>query len=158
MSAQVTRTVYSMLPGPPRSTLFPYTTLFRSDGASKFVRGDAIAGIVITFVNVLGGIYVGMVDHGMTLTGSLEVYTKLSIGDGLASQIPALLISIGAGMLVTRSTGRSNMGEDVLGQLVAKPVALLMAAGFLMVMTLTPLPKLPLLALASGVGMLAFFM
>ena len=128
------------------------------DGASKFVRGDAIAGIVITFVNVLGGIYVGMVEGGMTLMDSLEVYTKLTIGDGLSSQIPAFIISVAAGMLVTRSTGKTNLGEEVLGQMFAKPPALFMAAGFLAVLTLTPLPTVPLVTLATGCGMLAFFM
>ncbi|RMF72349.1 MAG: flagellar biosynthesis protein FlhA [Planctomycetota bacterium] len=128
------------------------------DGASKFVRGDAIAGIVITFVNVLGGIYVGMVEGGMSLMDSLEVYTKLTIGDGLASQIPAFIISVAAGMLVTRSTGKTNMCEEVLGQLLAKPPALFMAAGFLAVLTLTPLPTVPLMTLAAGCGTLAFFM
>ncbi len=127
------------------------------DGASKFVRGDAIAGLVITAVNVLGGIYVGMVEGGLGLMQSIEVYTMLSIGDGLSSQIPALLISIGAGMLVTRTTGKSNMGEDVVGQLFAKPSALLLAAGFLGLMALTPLPTMPLLAMAVGTSTVAFF-
>ena len=126
------------------------------DGASKFVRGDAIAGIVITFVNILGGIYVGMVEHGMALTHCLDVFTKLTIGDGLASQIPAFVLSVAAGMLVTRSTGRTNLGEEVLSQLLAKPIALLMAAAFLLGLTLTPLPTLPLLSMAAGCGLLAF--
>jgi flagellar biosynthesis protein FlhA len=128
------------------------------DGASKFVRGDAIAGIIITFVNIIGGLYVGMIEHHMPLLQSLEVYTKLTIGDGLASQIPAFIVSIGAGMLVTRSTGQSNMGEEVLGQLLAKPVALVVAAAFLLVLTLTPLPKMPLLSMALGCGVMAFYL
>jgi flagellar biosynthesis protein FlhA len=128
------------------------------DGASKFVRGDAIAGIVITFVNVLGGLYVGLVEGGLGLMQCVEVYTKLSIGDGLASQIPAFVMSVGAGMLVTRATGRTNMGEEVLGQLLAKPVALTMAAGFLAVLTLTPLPTVPLVVLAVGCGFLAYLL
>ncbi|MBU0616425.1 MAG: flagellar biosynthesis protein FlhA [Planctomycetes bacterium] len=127
------------------------------DGASKFVRGDAIAGIVITFVNILGGIYVGMVEGGLALRESLNVYTKLTIGDGLASQIPAFVLSVGAGMLVTRSTGRTNLGEEVMAQLLAKPVALAMAAGFLTVLTLTPLPTFPLVTMAIGCGLMAFF-
>jgi flagellar biosynthesis protein FlhA len=128
------------------------------DGASKFVRGDAIAGIIITFVNIIGGLYVGMVEHGMGIMQCLDIYTKLTIGDGLVSQIPAFVVSVGAGMLVTRSTGQTNMGEEVLGQLLAKPVALVLAAGFLAVLTLTPLPKPPLFALAAGCGVLAFFL
>ena len=127
------------------------------DGASKFVRGDAIAGIVITFVNVLGGLYVGMVEGGLGLRESGEIYTKLSIGDGLASQIPAFIMSVGAGMLVTRATGRTNMGEEVLGQLLAKPVALTMAASFLAVLILTPLPTVPLVIMGVGCGLLAYF-
>jgi len=127
------------------------------DGASKFVRGDAIAGIVITFINVLGGLYVGMVEHDMTFMRSLEVYTKLTIGDGLASAVPAFILSVGAGMLVTRSAAQTNMGEEVLGQLLAKPVALAMSAGFLGALALTPLPKVPLLTLGLGCGLLAFF-
>ncbi len=127
------------------------------DGASKFVRGDAIAGIIITAVNIVGGIYVGMVEGQLSLMQSLETFTMLSIGDGLASQVPAFIVSIGAGMLVTRSTGQTNMGEDVIRQLIAKPIALGLAAGFLGVLTLTPLPKLPLVTMAAGCGMMAYF-
>lgn len=128
------------------------------DGASKFVRGDAIAGIIITFVNIVGGLYVGMVEGNLGLMQSLEVYTKLTIGDGLASQIPAFVLSVGAGMLVTRSTGKTNMGEEVLGQLLSRPIALALAASFLLVLTLTPLPKVPLLTLAGGCGALALLL
>jgi flagellar biosynthesis protein FlhA len=125
------------------------------DGASKFVRGDAIAGIIITCVNLVGGLYVGMVEHNMPLMQCLDVFSKLTIGDGLAAQIPAFTVSVAAGMLVTRSTGQSNLGEEVLGQLFAKPVALVLAAGFLGVLLLTPLPKVPLLAMGAGCGLLA---
>ena len=128
------------------------------DGASKFVRGDAIAGIVITFVNIVGGLYVGMVEGGMGLGQSLEVYTKLSIGDGLASAIPAFILSVGAAMLITRSTGKTNMGEEVLGQLLAKPIALSIAAGFLALMAFTPLPAFPLVTMATGCGLMAYFL
>ena len=128
------------------------------DGASKFVRGDAIAGLVITLVNVVGGLYVGMVESGMGLMDCLAVYTKLTIGDGLASQIPAFLLSVAAAMLVTRSTGKTNMGEEIIGQVLAKPIALAAAAGFLGVLTLTPLPKVPLVSMAGGCGILAHFL
>ena len=128
------------------------------DGASKFVRGDAIAGLVITCVNIVGGLYVGMVEGDMGLMDCLSVYTRLTIGDGLASQIPAFLLSVAAAMLVTRSTGRTNMGEEVIGQLVAKPIALAAAAGFLCVLMLTPLPKVPLVSLAAGCGVMAYFL
>jgi flagellar biosynthesis protein FlhA len=126
------------------------------DGASKFVRGDAIAGMVITFVNILGGIYVGMVQFDMRLMECLEVFTKLSIGDGLVAAIPAFITSVAAGMLVTRSNAKSNMGEELLGQLTSRPIALTLAAVFLGFLSLTPLPKLPLLLLAIGCGGLAY--
>jgi flagellar biosynthesis protein FlhA len=120
------------------------------DGASKFVRGDAIAGLVITLVNVAGGIYVGMIEHGMAIKECLRVFTKLTIGDGLVAAIPAFLVSVAAGMLVTRSNARSNLGEELLSQLTARPVALGVAAVFLGMLSLTPLPKLPLLLLGGG--------
>lgn len=127
------------------------------DGASKFVRGDAIAGIIITLVNIFGGLYVGSFEGGLTLMQSLQQFTMLSIGDGLSSQVPAFIVSIAAAMLVTRSTGQTNMGEDVLRQLLGKPIALGLAAGFLGVLALTPMPKFPLLTLAAGCGSLAYF-
>ncbi len=94
------------------------------DGASKFVRGDAVAGIIITFVNVLGGLYVGMFEHNWGLLDCLQLYTKLSIGDGLASQVPAFIVSLAAGLIVTRTSSKNNLGEEVLNQLFAKPKAL----------------------------------
>ncbi len=126
------------------------------DGASKFVRGDAVAGIIITFVNVLGGLYVGMVEDGRPLMECLELYTKLTIGDGLASALPAFIVSVGAGMLVTRSTGKTNLGEEVLGQLFARPVALSIAAAVLGVLLFTPMPKIPLVTLGAGCAGIAF--
>ena len=128
------------------------------DGASKFVRGDAIAGLIITIVNILGGIYVGMVEHGMPIMECLRVFSKLTIGDGLVAAIPAFITSVSAGMLVTRSSSKSNLGEDMLGQLTARPIALILAAVFLGFLSLTPLPKLPLLLLAAGCGGVAFFL
>ena len=126
------------------------------DGASKFVRGDAIAGIIITIVNILGGVYVGMVEKGMTLGTCLETYTKLTIGDGLVAQIPAFIISIAAGLLVTRSTAKRNLGEELLGQLTSKPTALALTAGFLGMLALTPLPKAPILMMALGCASVAW--
>jgi flagellar biosynthesis protein FlhA len=126
------------------------------DGASKFVRGDAIAGIVITFVNILGGIYVGMVEHGMGIMDCLSVYTKLTIGDGLVSQIPAFVISLGAGLIVTRNSSKNDLGNEMLGQLLAKPKALAVASGFLVLMSVTGLPKVPVLIMGSCCGGLAF--
>jgi len=118
------------------------------DGASKFVRGDAIAGIIITFVNILGGIYVGLVQLGLPVAETLRRFTILTIGDGLVSQLPAFIVSVAAAMIVTRSAAKKNLGEELLGQLTSQPIALAMTAGFLLVLGLTPLPKPPLFLLA----------
>jgi len=117
------------------------------DGASKFVRGDAIAGIIITCVNILGGLYVGLVEQHGQLLDCLRLYTKLTIGDGLVTQLPAFVVSLSAGLIVTRSSGQSSLGDDVLGQLFSKPKAMLITSGFLFLLALTSLPKIPLLIL-----------
>ncbi len=126
------------------------------DGASKFVRGDAIAGIIITIVNILGGFYVGMVEYGWELRQCAETFTRLTIGDGLVTQIPAFIISISAALIVTRSTAKTNLGEELITQLTAKPIALIIAAGFLGMLALTPLPKTPLIMLGTGCVAAAF--
>ncbi len=126
------------------------------DGASKFVRGDAVAAIVITFVNVLGGLYVGMVEQHWGIMDCLALYTKLSIGDGLASQIPAFIVSLAAGLIVTRTSSRANLGDEVLSQLFSNPKALVIAAAFLGLLLFTGLPKIPLLVLGSCCGGLAY--
>ncbi len=126
------------------------------DGASKFVRGDAVAGIIITFVNVLGGLYVGMFEHNWGLLDCLQLYTKLSIGDGLASQVPAFIVSLAAGLIVTRTSSKNNLGEEVLNQLFAKPKALVIACIFIILMMFTGLPKIPLMILGSCCGALSF--
>ncbi len=128
------------------------------DGASKFVRGDAIAGIIIIIVNILGGLYVGIVQNKWQIMQCLELFTKLTIGDGLVTQVPAFIISIAAGLIVTRSTSKSNLGEELLTQLTAKPVALAIAAGFLGLLAVTPLPKAPLLLLGGSCGGLAYML
>ncbi|MCG3180655.1 MAG: Flagellar biosynthesis protein FlhA [Phycisphaerae bacterium] len=128
------------------------------DGASKFVRGDAIAGIVITLVNILGGLYVGMVEYHWSFQQCLGTFTRLTIGDGLVSQIPAFIISIAAGLIVTRSTARSNLGEELLGQLTSRPVALAIAAAFLGTLMITPLPKIPLLLLGGSCAGIAILL
>ena len=102
------------------------------DGASKFVRGDAIAGIVITVVNVIGGILIGYFQREMAMTEALQTYTILSIGDGLVSQIPAIIVSIAAGILVTRSSEEANLGEFVGKQLTIYPRAIGISGGMLM--------------------------
>jgi flagellar biosynthesis protein FlhA len=106
------------------------------DGASKFVRGDAVAGIFITVVNIIGGILIGYFQKDMTVSGSLEKYTILSIGDGLVSQIPAIIISIAAGILVTRSSEEANLGEFVGKQLFIYPRAIAIAGVMLLLFSL----------------------
>ncbi len=128
------------------------------DGASKFVRGDAIAGIIITLVNILGGLYVGMVEYGWDVRQCLATFTKLTIGDGLVTQIPAFIISISAGLIVTRSTSQTNLGEELVGQLLSKPIALGITAGFLALLALTPLPKLPLIVLGGSCAGMAYLL
>jgi flagellar biosynthesis protein FlhA len=120
------------------------------DGASKFVRGDAIAGIIITLVNVIGGFAIGVLQMGLSLTESLAKFTLLSIGDGLVSQIPALILSVGAGLLVTRASENTNLGTQLAGQLFRYPRALKIAAGMLVVFGLMPgMPLLPFFTLAG---------
>ncbi|MCB9851805.1 MAG: flagellar biosynthesis protein FlhA [Phycisphaerales bacterium] len=128
------------------------------DGSSKFVRGDAIAGIIITIVNIFGGIYVGMVEKHLDLMQCVEVFTKLTIGDGLVTQVPAFLVSIAAGMIVTRSTAKSSMGEELIGQLVSRPIAMILACGFLVILLATPLPKPPLMLIGTGLGGIGYML
>ena len=120
------------------------------DGASKFVRGDAIAGIVITLINIVGGLFIGVVEDGMSVAQAGAVFTKLTIGDGLVSQVPAFLISLAAGLLVTRSTEEKNLPSEFMSQLFAKPQSLAVAGAFLGTLIFTELPRLPLLALGGG--------
>lgn len=128
------------------------------DGASKFVRGDAIAGILITLVNILGGLGIGVLQRGMSAAAAAETYTILTIGDGLVSQIPALITSIGAGIIVTRSTSEDNLGSDLGRELTAKPRAMMVASGVLLAFAAVPgLPSLPFLLLAVITGVVAFF-
>jgi flagellar biosynthesis protein FlhA len=128
------------------------------DGASKFVRGDTIAGIIITLVNILGGLYVGIVEKDLPIMQCIEVFSRLTIGDGLAAQIPAFLVSIAAGMIVTRSTAKTNMGEELIQQITSRPISLLLTGGFLLVLMLTPLPTVPLMLMATGVGGLGWML
>jgi len=114
------------------------------DGASKFVRGDAIAGIVITLINIIGGLFIGVIEAGMDLTEAAALFTKLTIGDGLVSQVPAFLISLAAGLLVTRSSHSVNLPVEFLRQLFSRPQALAVAGAFLGVLVFTNLPTIPL--------------
>lgn len=117
------------------------------DGASKFVRGDAIAGIVIILINIIGGLFVGIVQNGMNPSEAASLFTRLTIGDGLVTQVPAFLISLAAGMLVTRSSQASHLPSEVLKQLFSRPQALAVASGFLGALIFTNLPTVPLLVI-----------
>ena len=128
------------------------------DGAAKFVRGDAIAGLIITFINLLGGLAIGVARHGMGLADAAETFATLTVGDGLVSQIPALLVSIAAGIVVTKGSAEGRTDEALIGQLGAGPKPLAMAAGAAVVMGLMPgMPLLPFLALAGAAGSAAWF-
>ncbi len=120
------------------------------DGASKFVKGDAVAGMIIIIVNIVGGFIIGMVQHGLTFQESLSRYTLLSIGDGLVTQIPALVISTAAGMIVTRSASGNQLDVELKSQLLSRPKALYIAGGTLGFFAIIPgLPTVPFLALGS---------
>ena len=130
------------------------------DGAMKFVKGDAIAGMVITLVNIVGGLIIGVAMRGMSVGEAVRTYSVLTIGNGLVSQIPALLISISAGMVVTRVASEAedtNLGKEVAGQVLAQPKAIAVTAGILFVIALVPgLPKIPFFLLAGLTGATAF--
>ncbi|MFT4347485.1 flagellar biosynthesis protein FlhA [Bartonella ancashensis] len=119
------------------------------DGASKFVRGDAIAGLIITAVNIFGGIIIGVTRHGMTLSGAADVFTKLSVGDGLVTQIPALIVSLAAGLLVSKGGTRGSAEKAVLGQLGGYPKALFVSSLLLFMLGVMPgLPAFPFITLS----------
>ncbi|MCE5279686.1 MAG: flagellar biosynthesis protein FlhA [Planctomycetaceae bacterium] len=128
------------------------------DGASKFVRGDAVAAVVIVLVNIGGGLYVGMVQYSWGWEQTLDLFTRLTIGDGLVAQISALLVSVAAALIVSRSMDRTNFAEQVIGQLIARPIALAVTAGFLAALMLTRLPKVPLLLMGAGCAGLALLL
>ncbi len=118
------------------------------DGASKFVKGDAIAGILITIINVSAGFVIGMLQMGMSWQEAGSTFMNLTIGDGLVGQISALFISIAAGMVVTRAASDSNLGNDVIKQLLAQPKVLYLAAGALLILAFTGLPPIPNIIIA----------
>ncbi|CAM4152172.1 flagellar biosynthesis protein FlhA [Aeromonas bestiarum] len=120
------------------------------DGASKFVKGDAIAGIMILFINIIGGFIIGMMQHQLTFSEAAQIYTLLAIGDGLVAQIPSLLLSIAAAIIVTRQNTDQDMGTAVLGQLFDNPKALIISAGILLMMGLVPgMPHFAFLSLGA---------
>jgi flagellar biosynthesis protein FlhA len=128
------------------------------DGAGKFVRGDAIAGILILVVTIIGGLTVGMLQHGMSLTDAIHNFTLLTIGDGLVAQIPALVLSTAAGLMVTRVSSSQNMGVQVLGQLFDSPKALAVTASIVGTMGLIPgMPNVAFLTLAAAAGGAAYW-
>ncbi|MBF4691744.1 flagellar biosynthesis protein FlhA [Fusibacter ferrireducens] len=122
------------------------------DGASKFVKGDAIAGIIITVINILAGFMLGAFTMGYTLSQSIQKFTLLTVGDGLVSQIPALMISVATGIIVTRAASESNLGTDVLSQLFAQSKVLYIVGGVLMLIGIaTPLPNLPFITIGIAI-------
>lgn len=120
------------------------------DGASKFIKGDAIVGIVITLINIIGGLIIGVAMDGMAFSQAISVYTLATVGDGLVSQIPALLVSTSTGIVVTRAASESSFGVNVAAQLLGKPYVMIGAGAILALMSLIPgLPKPPMLVLAA---------
>ncbi len=128
------------------------------DGASKFVRGDAVAGILILFINIVGGLIVGMLQHDMSFSQAAKNYTLLTIGDGLVAQIPALIISTAAGLVVSRVATEEDIGQQFVGQIFGNPTVMLLTAAILGVLGLIPgMPNLVFLLLASALGSLGWW-
>jgi flagellar biosynthesis protein FlhA len=128
------------------------------DGASKFVKGDAIAGILILCINIVGGLIIGMGQHGLPFGEAIEIYSLLTIGDGLVAQIPSLLLSIGAAMMVTRQNTDEDMGQQLYFQLFNNPQALIVTGAILFVMGIVPgMPHIPFLLLAAMIAGLAYW-
>ncbi len=128
------------------------------DGASKFVRGDAIAGVMITLINILGGLFIGVFEAKMSLFQAGSIFSRLTVGDGLVTQVPALLISLAAGLLVTRSSRSVDLPREFLRQLFSRPQVLAVAAAFLGLLVFTRLPALPLLTIGAGCAGLSYLL
>ena len=129
------------------------------DGASRFTQRDAVAAILITGINIIAGFLIGVLQHGMDLSKALQTYTVLTIGDGLVTVIPALMISISGGLIVTRASSDDRLGADFARQLFSSPQPLFLASGVLVVLAFFPgLPTIPFLALGSGLGTAAWRM
>jgi flagellar biosynthesis protein FlhA len=127
------------------------------DGASKFVRGDAIAGLLVVFINIIGGMIIGIVQQSMTFTDAARTYTLLTVGDGLVTQVPALIVSTAAGLLVSKAGVTGAADQALIKQLGGYPKALGMSGAVMLVMALLPgIPMLPFLALGGGAGALAY--
>ncbi len=129
------------------------------DGASKFVRGDAVAGILITLINIVGGFAIGVVQKNMSLVDSLQTYTLLSVGDGLVSQIPSLIVSFAAGLLVTRTNETADLGENIGKTVFGQPRAVAIASGLIALFAFLPgMPAIPFMMLAGATGTGAYFL
>ncbi len=129
------------------------------DGASKFVKGDAIAAIIIIIINIVGGFAVGMIQRNMEITQALSTYTLLTVGEGLVNQIPALLISTATGIVVTRAASDANLGHDIVGQLLTNPRVFMIAAAVLLGLGMVPgLPGVPFIVLSVLAGTVAFLL
>ncbi len=126
------------------------------DGASKFVRGDAIASIVITVINIVAGLALGMLEYDMEFSRAIEVFTTLTIGDGLVTQVPGFLISLAAGLIATRTSSDSNLPADMISQLFRHSQALFLAALFLFALAFTGLPATPMMILSVGCATIAY--
>lgn len=127
------------------------------DGASKFVRGDAVAGILVLVINIVGGLIIGIVQHGMSLTDALHNYILLTIGDGLVAQVPSLVLSTAAAIIVTRVSSAQNMGQAVLSQIFAKPRSLIIASGIIGLIGIIPgMPHIAFLLLSAGLAGIAY--
>jgi len=127
------------------------------DGANKFVRGDAIAGIVITLINIIGGLAIGVFQKDMSFANAAQNYTLLTIGDGLVSQVPALIVSTAAGVIVTRAGADSSLGDEIASQILIQPKAIAVASGVLFGFGLVPgLPTIPFMILSAVTGGLAY--
>ncbi len=129
------------------------------DGASKFVRGDAVAGLLITFINIIGGIIIGTVQRGLSVADAAQNYTLLTVGDGLVSQIPALIVSVGAGILVTKAGIKESTDKAVFGQLGGYPNALGISGILMLVMAMLPgIPAAPFIILGVLTGGMAYLL
>ncbi len=143
-----------------RKELEDESTFFGAmDGASKFVRGDAVAGLIITFINVLGGMIIGVAQMGMDTGAAAAAYTTLTVGDGLASQVPAVIVSLAAGLLVAKGGTLGRAEQAVMDQLGGYPKALAMVSILLLIFAAVPgLPALPFLCIAAGMGSLSWIL
>ena len=141
-----------------RKELEQESTFFGAmDGASKFVRGDAVAGLIIVFINLIGGILIGVIQHGLPIGEAANTYTQLTIGDGLVTQVPAIIISIAAGFLVSKAGVEGSADKALVAQLATNPVSLgMVAAASALLAAIPGMPIIPFLALAAGAGFMAW--